>query len=112
MNFAALQSRANSAVAAHLMTDAATLEGAEITGKFTSAAAVAFAMLDGSDPVFTVLDSALTGAPRGKLMVIGGAGYAVRRANPDGEGMTHLALEELSDVQYAAAVLHRASIVL
>lgn len=105
MSFAALQQRINSAVAAKLMTDVATLNDVAITGKFISPGATVLSMMDGNDPAFSCLSSQLVGDPRGKLLEFNGAGYAVRRATPDGSGITVLILEQLNDVLYAAAVL-------
>jgi len=105
MSFAAIQQRVNSAVAAKLMTDSATLNGVSILGRFTSAAATVLLMMDGNDPIYTCLSSAITDDPRGKLLELNGVGYAVRRATLDGSGMTALVLEQLNDVLYAAAIL-------
>lgn len=105
MSFAALQARVNAAVAAKLITDAALLNGSEVTGQFVSPAAAAFNMLDGNEPSFTCLYSAISGDPRGKLLEIDGEGYAVRRAIDDGSGMTRLILEQLNAELYAAAKL-------
>ncbi|MFA6203783.1 MAG: hypothetical protein WC710_11425 [Gallionella sp.] len=105
MSFSAIQQRVNSAVAAKLMTDIATLNDVKISGKFVSPGATVLSMMDGNDPSFSCLSSQLSGDPRGKLLELNSIGYAVRRAIPDGSGITVLALEQLNDVMYAAAVL-------
>jgi hypothetical protein len=104
-DFATLQTRLNAAVMARL-SDSATLNGVAVRGFFDTAAQQGLDnMMLGSNPTFTCLESAAGSDPRGKLLELDGEGYAVRRAAPDGSGMTVLVLEQLNDVSYAAAAL-------
>lgn len=117
MNFAAIQQRVNSAVAAKLMTDFGLLNGLEISGKFDNASASAFSGgLLGTNPVFTCLaaDSAspvltwyayffeapIPGQPswnesRNRILEINLERYKVREAKPDATGLIILELEKL-----------------
>lgn len=91
--FAALQSRTNAAVAAKLLTDAATLNGVAVTGKFGDAYVEQFGVA-GSSPMFTLEDASAVGAQQGFSLVHGGVSYTVAGIQPDGSGMTRLLLQE------------------
>lgn len=93
--FAALQSRVNAAAAAKLLTDAATLNGVALTGKFDNGSAAGMNnMLLGSNPTFTCLASAAGSSSRGQTLVVDTVSYTVREAKPDGTGFTLLELEK------------------
>lgn len=92
--FATLQSRVNAAVVATLLTDAATLNGMAVTGKFSNGSVMGMNnMMLGSNPTFNLTDSDAGSAPRGKTLIVGAASYTVREAKPDGTGFTLLELE-------------------
>lgn len=94
MTFAALQSRVNAAVAATLLTDAATLNSVAITGKFDNGYAASFGM-DGTQPSFTCLSADASTAVRGTAFVHSAINYTVQGIEPDGAGMTRLVLEKV-----------------
>lgn len=92
--FATLQSRVNAAVVATLLTDAATLNGVAVTGKFSNGSVSGLNnMMLGSNPTFDLTDADAGTAPRGKTLVIGAASYTVRESKPDGTGFSLLELE-------------------
>lgn len=91
--FAALQSRVNAAVVAKVATDAATLGGVAVTGKFGDAYVEQFGVA-GSSPMFTLSDAEAAGAQQGSVLVHGGVNYTVGSIQPDGSGMTRLLLQE------------------
>ncbi|HEY4698125.1 MAG TPA: hypothetical protein VIH29_08995 [Gallionella sp.] len=94
MTFAALQARTNAAVAAKLLTDAATLNGAAITGKFDNGFTNGLSgMMLGTNPTFTCLSVDAGSDPRGQTLVVGSTSYTVREAKPDGTGISLLELE-------------------
>ena len=94
MTFAALQSRVNAAVAATLLTDAATLNGVAVTGKFANGNAAGLNnMMLGSNPTFTCTTAAAGSDARGKTLVVNSISYTAREAKPDGAGFTLLELE-------------------
>lgn len=95
MSFAALQSRVNSAVAAKLATDSATLNSVAITGKFDNGSASGLNnMMLGSNPTFTCMASDAGSASRGQTLVVNAVNYTVREVKPDGTGFTLLELEK------------------
>jgi hypothetical protein len=95
MTFAALQTRVNAAVAAKLLTDAATLNSVAITGKFSNGFAAALNIMLGTNPTFTCTTADAGTAPRGKTLVMNTISYIVREAKPDGAGFTVLELEQV-----------------
>lgn len=94
MTFAALQSRVNAAVAEKLLTDAATLNGVAITGKFDNGSASGLSnMMLGSNPTFTCKTADAGSSSRGQTLVVDGVSYTVREVKPDGTGISLLELE-------------------
>lgn len=93
--FAALQSRVNAAAAAKLLTDAATLNGVALTGKFNDGSDLALDVVYGTNPTFICLESVAGSASRGKTLVHKTISYTVREARPDKtqDGFTALRLE-------------------
>jgi hypothetical protein len=95
MTFAALQTRVNAAVAARVMTDAATLNSVPLKGKFDNGSASVLNMLGGSNPVFKCLEEDLLGVdPRSLPLIYSAVTYIVRENKPDGNGMTSLELDK------------------
>lgn len=95
MVFAALQLRVNAAVAAKLLTDAATLNGSAITGKFSNGSSAVLGMLGGFNPQFTLLETDLpVSDPRSLPLVFNSINFIVRENKPDGNGMTILELDK------------------
>lgn len=95
MSFADLQARVNASVAAKLLTDAATLNGVAITGKFANGNSAVLGMMLGTNPTFTCLTSASGSEPRGKTLLVNTVNYTVREDKPDGAGFTLLELEKI-----------------
>jgi len=92
--FATLQSRVNAAVVATLLTDAATLNGAAVTGKFSNGNAAGMNnMMLGSNPTFTCTVVDAGSDPRGKTLIVNTVNYTVRESKPDGTGFSLLELE-------------------
>lgn len=93
MSFATLQSRVNTAVMAKLLTDAATLDGVAVTGKFDNAYTDPFGFA-GSSPALTCLSADVSTAAQGTAVVVNSVSYTVAAIKPDGTGMTVLVLQE------------------
>jgi hypothetical protein len=91
MTFAAQQARTNTAVAAKLMTDAATLNGVAITGKFDNDYTEAFSIA-GSSPALTAESADVSSAALGSAVVVNEINYTVAAIKQDGTGMTLLLL--------------------
>lgn len=96
MSFAALQSRVNAAASAKLLTDAATLNGVAVTGKFLNESEIAMRMIGGSNPVFECPTSLSGSSAKGRTLITGGVSYTVIEAKPDNtpDGFTLLELEQ------------------
>lgn len=93
--FTTLQSRVNAAASAKLLTDAATLNGVAVTGKFLNESEIALRMIGGSNPVFECPTSLSGLIAKGRTLIVGGVSYTVIEAKPDNtpDGYTVLELE-------------------
>jgi hypothetical protein len=93
MTFATLKSRVNDAMVAKLLTDAATLNGAAITGKFDNAYTDPLGF-SGSSPALTCASADVSAAAQGMAVVVDAVNYTIAAIKPDGTGMTVLVLQE------------------
>lgn len=97
MTFAALQTRVNAAVSAKVATDAATLDGVAVTGKFDDGTQSGLNnMMLGTNPTYTLPSASASSSSRGKTLVFDSVSYTVREVKPDGNGWSLLELEKAS----------------
>lgn len=93
VSFAALEQRVNAAVMAKL-SDAATLDGVAVVGKFLDDSAMAFNGIYGEKPIFE-LDGIDGVDYRNKTLVVGVDSYVVRECKPNNRNQsTFLTLEQ------------------
>lgn len=71
---------------------AATLDGAAVTGIFDNAYTEAFGMASRA-PMFTLQSSQAASATQASVLVVGATTYRVTSVQPDGTGVTTLLLE-------------------
>ena len=97
MSFADLVDRVNSAVHAHLLTDAGVLDNVAVTGAFDNGHTNADTMT-AQVPTYLMASSACTRVAYGSRLRIpdlGSAGhFTVEAIEPDGTGMTLLRLQK------------------
>lgn len=94
--FAALESRLNTAVFAHLSNSAATLNGVGVEGIFDNGYELASVGLSGmasTHPVFTLASASVPTNPVGMTVVVNSTNYLVAAHEPDGTGISRLILE-------------------
>jgi len=92
--FATLQQRTNAAVMAKL-SDAATLDGVAVVGKFLDDSAMAFNGIYGDKPIFE-LDGIDGVDHRNKTLAIGTESYIVRECKPNNRNRSTLLTLELA----------------
>lgn len=96
-NFAMLEARVNTAVFAHLANATATLAGLEVDGIFDAAYAlgdVGGLGMASTQPVLTLPTAQVPTYPVGLAVLVKGVAYLVAAHEPDGTGMSRLALEK------------------
>lgn len=70
-----------------------TIAGAAQVGIFDKVFQQQFGMVQGSDPVLVIKDSALGSAVEGSAVVVRSVNYTIAAIEPDGYGLTLLQLE-------------------
>jgi hypothetical protein len=92
--FAALETRLNAAVVAHLANAEADFGGGVVVaGEFSNGYAAALGVA-GTNPGFLGQSTDLAAVTRGSTVTISGTTYTVVAIEPDGTGMTRLDLEK------------------
>ena len=95
-NFAALESRLNTAVFAHLSNTTAIVSGVEVAAIFdndSTLGAVGPYGMASTQPVLTLATASVPVNPVGQAAVVNGASYLVASHEPDGTGISRLLLE-------------------
>ncbi len=91
--FAALESRANAAVLAHLANVTATVGGASVSGIFDDAYADPL-NFGASAPSLLCASADVSTRAQGDAVIVNAVNYTIAAIKPDGTGMTRLALAE------------------
>ncbi len=95
-NFAALETRLNTAVLSRLSNDTATINSALVTAIFDTAsvlAAVGAYGMASTQPTLTVATADVPANPVGRPAVVNAIRYRIAEHEPDGTGISRLLLE-------------------